>query len=135
MELNTGKIKKKLKENSINTLRELEEYCNLIYEEMKKLRQDFKNNTLNDKKLSEYFKEDNLRDRFSSILVAGTILAGIELRNNWRENGKLEGEKEEFPYNEKQIEMIDRYNELQDILDKVEFYAQINSFEDEEEFE
>lgn len=135
MELNTEEIKKKLKENSFNTLRELEECCNLIYEEMKKLRLDFEKNTLNDKKLLEYFKEHDSRDSFSSILVAGTILGGIELRNNWRENGKLEGEKEEFPYNEKQIEMIDRDIELQDILDRVEFYAQINSFEDEEELE
>lgn len=135
MELDTEEIKKKIKENSFNTFRELEEYCNLIYEEMKKLRLDFKNNTLNDKKLSEYFKEDNPRDRFSSILVAGTILGGIELRNNWRDNSKLEGEKEEFPYNEKQIEMIDRYNELQDILDQVEWYAETTVFEDEEELE
>ena len=135
MELKIEEIKKKLKENSFNTLRDLEEYCNQIYDEMKKLRLNFKNNTLNDKKLSEYFKGDNPRDRFSSILVAGTILGGIELRNIWRENGKLEGEKEEFPYNEEQIEMIDRYNELQDILDQVECYAETNVFEDEEELE
>lgn len=135
MELKIEEIKKKLKENSFNSLKELAEYCNPIYEEMKKLRQVFKNNTLNDKKLSKYFKEDNPRDKFSNILVAGTILGGIELRNNWRENGKLEGEKEEFPYNEKQIEIIDRYNELQDILDQVECYAETNVFEDEEELE
>ena len=67
--------------------------------------------------------------------MAGAILGGIQLRNFWRENGKLDGENEEFPYNKKQIRMIDRYNELQDVLDKVEWYVQMNSFEDEEEFE
>lgn len=67
-------------------------------------------------------------------MVAGTILGGIQLRNLWRENGKLDGEKEEFPYNEKQIQMIDKYDRLQETLDKLEYYVEF-VFEDEEEFE
>ena len=125
----------KLQKNEIITLKELEEYCNPIYEEMEILKIDFKDDTLNDKKLLEHFKEDNPKNRFSSILVAGTILGGIQLRNIWRENGKLDGEKEVFPYNEKQIKMIDRYNELQNVLDKVERYVETTLFEEEDELE
>ena len=82
----------------------------------------------------EIFKEDNIKGRFSSIMVAGTILGGIELRNIWRDNGKLEGEKEIFPYNEEQIRMIDKYDRLQETLDKIEHYAEY-ILEDEEELE
>ncbi len=125
----------KLHENEIITLKELEEYCRSIYNEMDKLRVDFEKDTLNDSKLCEHFEQINSKHSFSSIMVAGSILAGIELRNMWRDNGKLEGKKEIFPYSEKQINMIDRYHELQDVLDKVEWYIQMNSFEDEEEYE
>jgi len=46
----------------------------------------------------------------------------------------LDGEKEEFPYNEEQIKMIDKYNRLERTLDKLEYYAEF-IFEDEEELE
>ncbi len=101
---------------------------------MKILREEFRRNTITDKQLLEYFKEDDPQDRFSSIMVAGSTLGGIQLRNIWRENGNLDGEKEEFPYNEKQIEMIHKYNRLQKTLDKLEYYAEF-IFEDEEEME
>ena len=125
----------KLQEKEIITLKELEEYCRPIYNEMDKLRVDFEKDTLKDIKLLDFFKKSNSVNNFSSIMVAGAILGGIQLRNLWRENGKLDGEKEEFPYNERQFRMIERYNELQDVLDKVEWYVQMNSFEDEEEYE
>lgn len=123
-----------VKEQEITSRKELGKICDEIYEQMQKLRIDFEKNTINDKKLVEIFKEDNIKGRFSSIMVAGTILGGIELRNIWRDNGKLEGEKEIFPYNEEQIRMIDKYDRLQEALDKIEHYAEY-ILEDEEEFE
>lgn len=113
-----------VKEQEITSRKELEKICDEIYEQMQRLRIDFEKNTINDKKLVEIFKEDNTKGRFSSIMVAGTILAGIELRNTWRDNGKLEGEKEIFPYNKEQIKMIDKYNRMQETLEKIEWYAE-----------
>lgn len=81
--------------------------------EMQTLRNEFKQNTLNDKKLLEHFKNDKPTDRFSDIKVASSILGGIDLRNFQRELGNLDGEEEQFPYNEEQIKMIDRYVELE----------------------
>lgn len=81
--------------------------------EMQTLRNEFKQNTLNDKKLLEHFKNDKPTDRFSNIKVASSILGGIDLRNFQRELGNLGGEEEQFPYNEEQIKMIDRYVELE----------------------
>lgn len=81
--------------------------------EMQTLRNEFKQNTLNDKKLLEHFKNDKPTDRFSDIKVASSILGGIDLRNFQRELGNLDGEEEQFPYNEEQIKMIDRYIELE----------------------
>lgn len=81
--------------------------------EMEKLRYEFKQSTINDKNLQEYFKADNPTDKFSDIMVAGAIVGGIDLRNLQREFGSLKGKKEKIPYNEEQIKMIDRYTELQ----------------------
>lgn len=131
-------IEVNLKEQEISSKKELEEKCSEIYEQMHNLRDDFEKDTTNDKKLLEYFNDNNTKARFSSIIVAGTILGGIELRNIWRDNGKLEGEKEVFPYSEKQIKMIDQYNRLQETLDKVEWYAEhclTNGELEEEELE
>ncbi|MDO5555717.1 MAG: hypothetical protein Q4G09_03435 [Clostridia bacterium] len=109
------------------------ETCYKSFEiEMDKLRKDFKENVSNDKKLVEHLKNN---DSFTSIMVAGTILGGIDLRNMQRENDKLNGEVEKYPYNEEQIQMIDKYNRLQDTIDKIERFAELNNLEDEEEFE
>lgn len=127
-----------VKEQEITSRKELEKICDEIYEQMQRLRIDFEKNTINDKKLVEIFKEDNTKGRFSSIMVAGTVLAGIELRNTWRDNGKLEGEKEIFPYNKEQIKMIDKYNRMQETLEKIEWYAEYclpNEEIEEEELE
>lgn len=75
--------------------------------EMQSLRKEFKENTLRDKKLQEHFKDDKPTKRFSDIMIAGTILGGIDLRNFQRDLGNLNGEEEPFPYNEEQIKMID----------------------------
>ncbi len=127
-------VEVQIKKQELDTKQKLEEAYDTIDNQMKKLREEFRENTITDKKLLEHFKDDNTKDRFSSIMVAGSILGGIQLRNIWRENGKLDDEKEEFPYNEKQIEMIHKYNRLQKTLDKLEYYAEF-IFEDEEEFE
>ena len=41
-------------------------------------------------------------------MVASSILGGIDLRNLQRENDKIDGEKEIYPYTNEQIKMIDR---------------------------
>ena len=79
--------------------------------EMEMLRYEFKNNTINDKKLQEHFKDR--KDKFFEIMVAGTIIGGIDLRKLQRDLGNLDGEEEKFPYNEEQLKMIDRYIELE----------------------
>lgn len=127
-------VEVQIKNQELDTREKLEEAYDIIYKQMKILREEFEENTISDKNLLEYFKDDNPKDRFSSIMVAGAILGGIQLRNIWRENGKLDDEKEEFPYNEKQIEMIHKYTRLQETLDKLEHYAE-DILEDEEEFE
>lgn len=127
-------IEVQIEKQELGTRQKLEEAYDTIDKQMKKLRYEFEQDTGADEKLIEHFKDDDPKDRFSSIMVAGAILGGIQLRNIWRENGKLDDEKEEFPYNEKQIEMIHKYNRLQKTLDKLEYYAEF-IFEDEEEFE
>ena len=96
--------------------------------EMQSLRKEFKENTLSDKKLQEHFKDDKPTKRFSDIMVAGTILCGIDLSNFKRDLGYLNGEEEQFPYNEEQIKMIDRYIELEHRQEELE-----NIVEDEME--
>ena len=90
--------------------------------EMAMLRYEFENNASNDKKLQEHFK--NSKDRFFDIMVAGTILGGIDLRNLQRDMGNLEGEEEKFPYNEEQLKMIDRYIELEHRQEELENNAE-----------
>ena len=63
-------------------------------------------------------------------MVAGTIIAGISLRNSQRELGNLDGNKEQVPYNEEQIKMIDRYGELQHRQEKL--YNEIETSMNEE---
>lgn len=88
--------------------------------EMQTLRNEFKQNTINDKKLLEHFKNDKPTDRFADIKVASSILGGIDLRNFQRELGNLDGEEEQFPYNEEQIKMVDRYIELEHRQEELE---------------
>ena len=96
-------VEVQIERQELDTKQKLEEAYDTVDKQMKKLRYEFEQNT-------------------------------IQLRNIWRENGKLDGEKEDFPYNEKQIEMIHKYNRLEETLDKLEYYAEF-IFEDEEEFE
>ena len=127
-------VEVQMKKQELDTRQKLEEAYDSIDKQIKELREQFRKNTLSDEKLLEHFKNDDPKDRFSSIMVAGSILGGIQLRNICRENGNLDGEKEEFPYNEKQVEMIHKYNRLERTIDKLEYYAEF-IFEDEEELE
>lgn len=127
-------VEVQIERRELDTRQKLEEAYDLIDNQMKKLRYEFEQDTGADEKLVEHFREDDPKDRFKSIMIANAILGGIQLRNLWREHGKLDGEKEEFPYNEKQIQMIDKYDRLQETLDKLEYYAEF-VFENEEEFE
>ena len=67
-------------------------------------------------------------------MVASSILGGIDLRNLQRENDKIDGEKEIYPYTNEQIKMIDRYSRLQETVDIIEQYAEQN-FSEENEME
>ena len=100
-------VEVQIKKRELDTRQKLEEAYDVIDKQMDKLREEFRINTISDSHLLEHFKDDDPKDRFSSIMVAGTILGGIQLRNIWRENGNLDGEKEVFPYNKKQVEMIE----------------------------
>lgn len=122
-----------LENNEIYKINDLVAFEKEIRNKMDTLRNEFEKQTLNDPKLIEHFKDDKTELRFSSIMVAGTVLGGIDLRNIWRENKKTDGEMEEYPYSEEQIKMIDRYNRLEETLDKIEQYAEFNIEVDEEE--
>lgn len=100
--------------------------------EMEKLRYEFKQSTINDEKLQEHFKDDSPKDRYSDIKVAGAIIGGIDLRNFQRELGNLDGKEEEFPYNEEQLKMIDRYIELEHRQEELDNEIEDNMEEDME---
>lgn len=82
---------------------------------MDRLASRFKEVTEDNPKLLKFFKEDK---RFSNISFAGTYLAGMDLRNEQRKAGKLEGELEKSPYNKSQERMINEYIFLQKQYEK-----------------
>ena len=110
------------------------EFYDDILDKIDKLSEEFKNITLKDDKLKEYFKNTSSEETYSSIMVASSILGGIDLRNLQRENGKIDGEKEIYPYTNEQIKMIDKYSRLQETVDIIEQYAEQN-FSEENEME
>ena len=110
------------------------EFYDDILDRIDKLREEFKNITLTDNKLKEHFKNTSSEETYFSIMVASSILGGIDLRNLKRENGKIVGEKEVYPYTNEQIKMIDRYSRLQETVDIIEQYAEQN-FSEEDEME
>lgn len=110
------------------------EFYDDILDKIDKLSEEFKNITLKDDKLKEYFKNTSSEETYSSIMVASSILGGIDLRNLQRENGKIDGEKEIYPYTNEQIKMIDKYSRLQETVDIIEQYAEQN-FSEEDEME
>lgn len=88
-----------------------------IVDKMDKLRNKFQELTENDISLKEHFKNDM---RFTSIKVAGAILAGIAVRNLQREYGNLEGEFESSPFSNELEKMIDEYTRLEKQIEYVE---------------
>lgn len=128
-------------ENYINTYLQkydFQRYKNeyeLTESRMKQLKEDFREMTINDNRLLEYFKNDDPKDRFSSISFAGATLAGISIRNGMREAGNLDGEMEKSPYTQEQEQMIEKYIEMEKNLEKISDYAEMNCETDEEEME
>lgn len=88
-----------------------------VLNKMERLRSEFEKITENDQKLAEYFKDDK---RYTSIKVAGVILAGMAVRNLQRENGNLGGELEHSPFTKEQEKMIDNYTELEKMIEYIE---------------
>lgn len=107
----------------------VEKYVNEITEQMKDLRNKFEEITLKDKNLIEHFKDDNPKDRFCHIQVAGAILAGIALRNARLKEGDI---REEMPYTKEQIEMIDAYIARESSIQSVEDFMELNNVEEME---
>lgn len=90
-----------------------------IEKEMEQLKNEFQKIALQDEKLKEYFKDKNVS--YDSIRVAGAILGGIDIRNfNSKDN-----QKEEYPYSEEQLKMIDKYHELDTEKDELEWQEEI----------
>ena len=110
------------------------EFYDDILDKIDKLSEEFKNITLKDDKLKEHFKNTSSEETYFNIMVASSILGGIDLRNLQRENDKIDGEKEIYPYTNEQIKMIDRYSRLQETVDIIEQYAEQN-FSEEDEME
>lgn len=90
-----------------------------IEEEMEQLKENFERVVLQDEKLKSYFKNKDIR--YEKISVAGTILGGIDIRN-FNVNNK---QKEEYPYSEEQIKMIDKYHELETEKDEMEWQEEV----------
>ena len=115
------------------------QYIKDSYEEFEKeknkLRKEFREITSKDKKVKEYFEKENVINGYTNILVAGAILGRIELTNLQKENNNLEGEIEKFPYNKKQIEMIDKYYRLLRTLEIIDNYMENGYFIEEDEIE
>ena len=105
---------------------EMEDNFKYLNSEMDKLRNEFRENTSQDKQLAKHFENDNPKDRYQSIVVAGAILGEIDVRNLQRENNKLDGEKEEYPYNKEQLKMINAYKRFENTIQKAEQYLELN---------
>lgn len=86
-------------------------------EKMAELILKFKKMTNENQKLLDFCKEDN---RFLNIDFAGTYLAGIDVRNQERKLGNLEGQIEKSPYSELEERIIREYTELQKEFEKTE---------------
>lgn len=70
----------------------------------KQLKKKFEKITLKDKKLKKHFKDK--KTRYEDIVVASAIVGGIDLRN------VLNNKKEKYPYNRKELKMIDKFYKL-----------------------
>ncbi|MDO5556683.1 MAG: hypothetical protein Q4G05_00335 [Clostridia bacterium] len=96
--------------------KELQEYYKENEEEMNKLRTEFNSS----------FPENQRDKKETRIMVAGTILAGIALRNLQRENNNLDGGIEKSPYTLEQEKMIDKYTSLEETQNKINTYVERN---------
>ena len=108
---------------------QIEKIYNVIEKHMKKMRIEFKKDILNDEMIYKSIKDSKTINRYSNIFIAGNIIAGIDLRNLQRSNNNLDGEIEEYPYNERQIETIDKFMELNSLQEKIEEYVEVSQKE------
>lgn len=110
---------------------EIESYYEYLNTQMENLRKSFEENVNEDQELKKYFEEIT-QSNYKSIIVAGVILGGIDVRNLQRENDNLNGEMEEYPYNREQIKMIDSYKKFENTLEDLERYVELNYADDME---
>ena len=80
-------------------------------EKIKNIKERFKEITSNDSKLKEHFKNTSSAQSYSNIDVAGTIIAGINLRNITNLTHNI-NKQEEIPYSKEQEELLDQYEDL-----------------------
>lgn len=118
-------ILQEYEENRENSLL-LKDFYNNIIEKKENLRQLFKQDVKSDINVLNKFSDKEERENATNIQIAGVILGGIDLRNLQRENNNLGGEIEEYPYNAKQIRMIDDYKELENMLEEIDNYVENN---------
>ena len=86
----------KIYDDRIYSKNELASYYEQNEKDMQKLRTEF----------NMSFPENERNKPEKRILVAVTVLAGIELRNLRRENNNLDGEMEKSPYTQEQEKMM-----------------------------
>lgn len=100
-----------------DTIQEIYDY---LIQEKNKLDNDFKEITRS-KGLGE------------SLLVASAKIGGIAVRNLQRENNNLDGNMEEYPYIKEELDMIDKFKELNKKIDILDEYMELNYTEEDEE--
>lgn len=101
---------------SPNIVSECYEY---LIQERNKFDNDFKERTRN--KGSE-----------ESLLFASAKIGGIAVRNLQRENNNLDGNIEEYPYTKEELDMIDKFKEINKKIDALNEYMELNYTEEDE---
>ena len=123
------RIEMRIVDNQMYDIKEIDTEYNKITQYMAELKKLFELETKDNPYLIEYFREKQVT--FWNISVAGTIVAGINLRN--LKNGAENMELEKNPYNEKQNDMINCYSMLEETIEKIERYVELNIEEEEME--
>lgn len=90
-----------------------------LIQERNKFDNDFKERTRN--KGSE-----------ESLLFASAKIGGIAVRNLQRENNNLDGNIEEYPYTKEELDMIDKFKEINKKIDALNEYMELNYTEEDE---
>lgn len=67
-----------------------------------------------------------------SLLFASAKIGGIAVRNLQRENNNLDGNIEEYPYTKEELDMIDKFKEINKKIDALNEYMELNYTEEDE---